>query len=168
MQSEYAMKCSQSLIKKYHTRNPFEIADRLGVEVIMTDSLKKLKGFYRVVKRNRYIILNSKNSARMNRIVCAHELGHDQLHRELAKDDSLNEFTLYDMASRTEYEANVFAANLLLDDNNVLDMIYDGYDIVQIAAATSSDINLVALKVDCLRSEGYDLRRQDHYSKFLK
>ena len=160
--------CSQRLIRKYKTRNPFEIARNLGIEIIYADNLSRLKGMYRVIKRNRFIILNSSNSTSMNNIVCAHELGHDQLHREFAKSSPLQEFMLYDMTSRREYEANIFAANLLLDDKEVLDLIENGYDSLQIAKATYTDINLVALKVDHLIRNGHYLRKQEHNSKFLK
>lgn len=80
----------------------------------------------------------------------------------------MQEFMLYEMSNRLEYEANIFAAALLLDDDEVLDMIDRGYDAVQIATATRSDVNLVALKVDSLIQDGYRLRRQDHNSTFLK
>jgi len=80
----------------------------------------------------------------------------------------LQEFMLYDMNSIQEYEANVFAANLLLEDEAVLELVYDGYDIVQIAAELQSDVNLVALKVDYLIRKGHDLRWQEHFAKFLK
>ena len=104
----------------------------------------------------------------MNTIVCAHELGHDQLHREFAKSTPMQEFMLYDMTSRREYEANIFASELLLDDGEVLDYVSKGYDSMQIAKATSTDINLVALKVDSLIRNGHTLREQEHNSKFLK
>ncbi len=159
---------AQSLVKKYGTRDPFEIAEHLGVEILTVGSLKQLKGFYRVIKRNRFIFLNAGNMPQMNRIVCAHELGHDQLHREFAASNMLQEFMLYDMNSIQEYEANVFAANLLLEDEAVLELIYDGYDILQIAAQLQSDMNLVALKVDSLIRKGHALRWQEHFSKFLK
>ena len=160
--------CSEGLIKKYKTRDPFVIADAIGIEILYSDKLKRLKGMYRVIKRNRFIFLNSKNSPEMNRIVCAHELGHDRLHLEFAKDIPFQEFMLYDMASRHEYEANVFAANLLLDDSEVLEYIENGYDTLQIAKATATDINLVALKVDYLIRNGHDLIKQEHNSTFLK
>ena len=159
---------AQSLVKRCGTRDPFEIAEHLGVEILTVGSLKQLKGSYRVIKRNRFIFLNDKNPPQMNRIVCAHELGHDQLHREFAASNTLQEFMLYDMNSIQEYEANVFAANLLLEDEAVLELVYDGYDIVQIAAELQSDVNLVALKVDYLIRKGHDLRWQEHFAKFLK
>lgn len=159
---------AQALYLKYQTRDPFRIARELGIFIKYTDSLHRLKGMYTVIKRNRIIILNNKNPQNLNRIVCAHELGHDQHHREYAKNNVMQEFALYDMSTRLEYEANIFAASLLLEDDVILNMIENGYDTVQIAAATKSDINLVALKVDCLIQSGYRLRRQDHNSKFLK
>jgi len=161
-------KRSRKLIRMYGTRDPFAIAKELGVEVIFAEGLNRLKGMYRVIKRNRFIILNSSNSEAMNTIVCAHELGHDQLHREFAKSSPIQEFMLYDMASRQEYEANIFAADLLLDDSEILDYIEKGYDSLKIARATKTDINLVALKVDCLIRNGHTLNKQEHNNKFLK
>jgi Zn-dependent peptidase ImmA (M78 family) len=161
-------KRSEKLIRICGTRDPFVIAKALGISVIYADGLKRLKGMYRVIKRNRFIILNSGNTETMNAVVCAHELGHDQLHREYAKNSPIQEFMLYDMASRREYEANIFASELLLDDKEILEYVWQGYDSLQIAKATETDINLVALKVDSLIRKGYTLTPQEHNSKFLK
>ncbi len=157
-----------ALRRRCGTADPFLIAAELGITVMHTDSLKRLKGMYRVIKRNRFIILNNNNSAELDRIVCAHELGHDQLHREYAKTCAFQEFMLYDTTARREYEANVFAASLLLDDDTVMELICEGFDAAAIAAATNTDANLVALKVDSLIRRGHRLRVQDHDSKFLK
>ena len=46
--------------------------------------------------------------------------------------------------------------------------IINGYDIQQIAKAMHSDINLIALKVDTLNSQGYQFRKQEHRNDFLK
>ena len=166
--NEHIIKQARCLYRKYGIRDPFRIAESLGIRIKYTDLLHQLKGMYTVVNRQRVIVLNNSNKASMNRIVCAHELGHDQIHREYAKDTVMQEFILYEMSNRLEYEANIFAAALLLDDDEVLDMIDRGYDAVQIATATRSDVNLVALKVDSLIQDGYRLRRQDHNSTFLK
>ena len=85
---------AMQLQRRFETRDPFRIAQQLGIDVIYTDRLKRLKGMYRVIKRNRFIILNSKNSGHMNRIVCAHELGHDQLHRRFDKEQAIKELEL--------------------------------------------------------------------------
>ena len=153
----------------YATRNPFVIAKDLGIHVFFTKELTKLKGMYFIMKRNRYIYINDNLDARTKRIVCAHELGHDQLHRDLAKLGALQEFVLYDMSTRPEYEANVFAASLLLDENEMLSYIYDyNYDSEQIARVMGTDINLVALKAAQLTSKGYRLNPLESRADFLK
>ena len=82
----------QELIRKYGTRDPFVLAKELGIEVIWSDEWTKLKGMYFYMKRRRFICLNSNLDEQMKKIVCAHEIGHDQLHRHLAKEKALQEF----------------------------------------------------------------------------
>ena len=67
-----------------------------------------------------------------------------------------------------EYEANIFASQISLADDEFLELCNQGYDVQQIASALSSDINLVALKADTLISQGYRLRPQEHTNDFLK
>ncbi len=157
-----------SLVRRYSTRDPFRIADELGILVRYCNDFKRLKGMYRVIQRNRFIFLNANMSERMARIVCAHEIGHDQFHRHLAVDSSLQEFMLYKMDSRPEYEANIMAAEILLDTQDVLELVNEDYDVEQIARAMNSDINLVALKLGHLHNEGYQLRFAEFRSDFLR
>ena len=121
------------------------------------------------IKRNRFIFLNNSLDENMLRIVCAHELGHDQLHRNMAKTTPIHEFMLYDMKSKPEYEANIVAAEILMDSDEVLRYIYEyGYTAEQISSAMSTDINLVALNVAHLATLGYNLHALEHKSNFLK
>ena len=168
MSLERINKKGASLIRQCGTRDPFKIAKDIGVQVMFVNDFKTLKGVYRVIKRNRWIFINANLSEQMQKIVCAHELGHDQLHRALAKGDGLMEFMLYNMDSRPEFEANVLAAQILLPDDEVLEYIYAGYDAEQIARIMNTDINLVALKVATLNQQGYNFRGIEHNSSFLK
>ena len=111
MNAESLSKVGRKLVTRCGTRNPFEIARQLGIEVMFCDDFGPLKGMYRVIKRNRFIFINKNMSERMQIIVCAHELGHDQLHRKLAKTNALREFMLYDMTTRPEYEAKTTSAD---------------------------------------------------------
>ena len=158
MTAEYLSQVGSSLVKRCGTRDPFKIAKELGIEVLLCENFGPLKGMYRVVKRNRFIFINQDLSEQMQRIVCAHELGHDQLHRSLAKDRTIREFMLYDMKSRPEYEANMYAADLLLDDDEVMELAKEGYDMQQVASILNTDINLVGLKMASMNYRGYDLR----------
>ena len=161
-------KIGSDLVRRYGTRDPFEIAKALGIEVLFCDNFGTLKGMYRVIKRNRFIFINQDLSEKMQRIVCAHEIGHDQLHRHFAKGGTLQEFMLYDMTTKPEYEANIVAAEILLDSDELLDYVYTyGYTAEQIAQAMETDINLVALKVAHLAATGVDIRKIDHRSNFL-
>ncbi len=70
--------------------------------------------------------------------------------------------------NQMEYEANVFAAQLKLPDEDVWECVYNGYDIAATARALHSDINLVALKIAELNRRGYQLREQEYRNKFLR
>lgn len=73
----------------------------------------------------------------MENIVMLHEIWHDILHRrEAVKAGGFKEFNIFNMQeSRMEYEANVFASQVSLDDEEILEYIRYGYDIQQIASA---------------------------------
>lgn len=169
MTAKQLSEVGERLVRRCGTRDPFEIARQLGVEVLFCDGFNSMKGMYRVIKRNRFIFINRDLTPQMQRIVCAHELGHDQLHRNLAKTGAIQEFMLYDMTTKPEYEANIVAAEILLDTDEVLDYVYHyGYTSEQIARAMGTDINLVALKVAHLAETNRGLRPVEHRSDFLK
>lgn len=157
---------ADALVRSTGTRDPERIAEALGITV-MDVNFEKQKGLYKVILRNRFIFIKSDLSEVMRRIVLLHEIGHDQLHRRLA--DVFQEFQIFDMRGNVmEYEANLFAAQIALPDEEILEYIRSGYDAAQIAMATASDINLVALKVSELSRRGYAFRDVDHRNDFLK
>ena len=165
---ERIIKAANNIIKKCGTRDPNKITKDLNI-IIVPHYFKKQRGAYKVIQKNRFIFINTELDPIMEQIVLFHEIGHDILHRDKAVTGSFQEFNIFDMRNnRTEYEANVFAAQLALPDDEILEYIHYGYDIEQIARAMNSDINLVALKVDILISQGYNLRPQEHKNDFLK
>lgn len=109
----------QKLIKKYHTRNPFKILENMNVIVIESDRYKFLKGFCFISCRMTYVVINSFLTDAVKQIVAAHELAHVTLHQKQLKIAPMKDTVLYDMTSQTEYEANLFAADLLLDDEEI-------------------------------------------------
>ena len=161
------IKKARKYIRTYGTTDPEILARELGVRVHDADFVK-LKGVYKVIKRNPFIFIKKDLDPVMRKIVLLHELGHHALHRREAQ--IFQEFSLFtDMTvSRMEYEANLFAAEISLPDDEILDYIYQGYDAEFIAAAMNSDINLVALKVDELKRRGHSFYSLDHSNRFLK
>lgn len=165
---EYIQNVANKLIKKFDTRDPFQLCQAIGVEVFYAD-LGSLKGMYKYLKKNRFAVINENLDPFTKTLVCAHELGHDILHQNLARKVCLQEFILYDMKSRPEYEANLFASEILLPDDIILNLARDGYDIEQISKDLCTDINLIALKVSSMNTRGYRFNNTiDAKSDFLR
>ena len=165
---EYIQNVANKLIKKFDTRDPFQLCQAIGVEVFYAD-LGSLKGMYKYLKKNRFAVINENLDPFTKTLVCAHELGHDILHQNLARKVCLQEFILYDMKSRPEYEANLFASEILLPDDIILNLARDGYDIEQISKELCTDINLIALKVSSMNTRGYRFNNTiDAKSDFLR
>lgn len=155
------------LVKKFSSRDPFFIAEGLGIH-IMYVPLNRLKGVYKVIENSSFIILNQNNGDKLNKIVCAHELGHHALHRELAKNEIISESVIYDTSRKRELEANIFACQLLIDDETVIEYIKEGLDTEKIAKLTETDPNIIAIKCGLLRQNGYDFIPQEYNTLFLK
>ena len=151
---DYIQTIAHELIAKFDTRDPFELCKAIGVEVFYAD-LGNLKGMYKYLKKNRFAVINENLDVYTRTLVCAHELGHDILHQDLAKKICLQEFILYDMRSRPEYEANLFASEILLPDEKIFTLAREGYDVEQIAKELCTDVNLVAIKVASMNTRGY-------------
>ncbi len=162
------VKKANKIVAGCGTRDPYKVANELGIQLLYRD-FKKQRGAYKVIMRNRFVFLKNGMHPVIEKIVLWHEIGHDLLHRsEAIKAGGFKEFNIFDMReNRMEYEANIFASQATLEDETILEYIQYGYDIQQIARAMHSDINLVALKIDTLIAQGYDLRRQEHRNDFL-
>ena len=98
--------------KKFNTRNPFEIADYLGILYQIGDI--GCSGCYMFLKNHRYIFLNQNLSEPEARMVMAHELGHAVMHRKENCYFIRNKTLL--LNSIIEIDANSFAAELLMPD----------------------------------------------------
>ena len=154
--ADYIYEQAERMVRRFGTRDPFEIARHLDVDITFRNDFKKLKGMYVVVKNQRFIYLNAVLPPRLHRVVCAHELGHDANHRKLAANAALREYMLYDMTSKPEYEANLYAAHLLLDEGDLLEYAEDGLNVQQIAEAMDTDINLLLIKMNAMNCKGYN------------
>lgn len=72
------------LIKKCGTRDPYRIAEELGINILYRD-FKKQRGAYKVILKNRFIFLQNGLHPVIEQIVLRHEIGHDMLHRQEAE-----------------------------------------------------------------------------------
>ena len=109
---------ADSLVRKDSTRNPFEIISNLNVIVIFYP-LHGVKGFYQYFQRNNIIYIDEALSENEKKFVCAHELGHMFLHKK-ANAIFMDSRTQLN-TTKYEIEADRFAINLLLSDDDIED-----------------------------------------------
>ena len=107
---------ADTLVRKYQTRDPFRIAEELGYVVIRLP-LKGIRGFYQWLHRRHVIYIDSGLPEPVARFVCAHEIGHIQMHRGLNRifTNTNTHFT----GNRQEIEADRFAVDFLYADEDL-------------------------------------------------
>ena len=161
---------AKSIIRKFDTNDPFRIAEESNIKIKYLDNSTKLLGMYTVIERNRFIFLNSNMEEYMMRMVLAHELGHVAFHRHLTKNSPFKEYQIFDITSQAEYEANIFAAHLLLDENQIVELANEGYTDVEIASSLNVNINLLVFKMNEMNRYGanYNLRHAPKGNFFIE
>lgn len=163
--NDFIIKKASRLIREHGTRDPYALVSDLGITIIEKDFTEQ-KGAYVHLERNSYIFLKRDLPEPMKSIVILHEIGHDRLHRDISK--TFKEFSLFDTTNNTmEFEANLFASQIMIPDKEFIDYLKQGFSAAQIAASMNTDINLIAIKADDMKRRGYDLRIPDHKRNFL-
>jgi len=120
------------LINRHNTANPFELAILKKIHVIYHDLHPEIQGFYKYDKRNKYIVINSNLNETIQMFVCAHEIGHAELHPRV-NTPFLREKTFLSI-DRIEVEANTFAVELLLPDKAIYEHSNLGMTLNEIAS----------------------------------
>jgi Zn-dependent peptidase ImmA (M78 family) len=152
----YIIDLVERLTQRYKTRDPYELCDALGVRIRYKDLGQDIKAYYFYHSRIRNIVLNNRISKTVQRILVAHELGHDRLHKEIAMMQGFQEFELFDMARPAEYEANIFAAEMLIDDDELLELLNDEYSsFFGVARQLYVPADLLDFKFRVLKTKGY-------------
>ncbi|MGN1133109.1 MAG: ImmA/IrrE family metallo-endopeptidase [Oscillospiraceae bacterium] len=147
---------TEELIRKHSTRDPFELCDLYDIHVKYTDYLKRLDCMFTIMNEEPVIIINSKCDDPLQRMICAHELGHFFLHSDIAKEKCLQDFHIFQMRDKSEYQANVFAAHLIIDDDELIDLIKEQYSLFDIAVKFGVDPDLLNIKLLDMNSMGYN------------
>lgn len=106
------------LVRKHRSRNPLEIIQGLNV-ILVFMPLVGVRGFYQYFQRNNIIYIDENLPYHEQLLVCAHELGHMLLHKK-ANAIFMDSRTFLN-GSRYEQEADLFAVQLLIDDNIILE-----------------------------------------------
>lgn len=150
--NDYVKRVVMNLKKKHSTNCPYELAEQLDI-ILIIEPLGKPLGMYKYINRSKVIWLNSSMNEEEKRYVLAHEIGHAVLH---PKSSCFFSSVKNINTSKKEYEANLFAAELLLEvDEDDISYI-NGYSVNQLASCYKVPIELVELK----------FKTMDHFNFF--
>jgi len=135
---------ARKLIKRFKTSDPFELASYENIKVIPWNLDEEIQGFYKYVRRNKFIFYNSNIVEPMKKFVCAHELGHALLHPR-SSTPFMREKTLFSV-DRIEVEANTFAVEVLLPDKLIETYKHTKRSIEEIAVSHGIPKEIARLK----------------------
>lgn len=158
---------SEESVKLAGSRKLHDIAASRGIDIRYKD-LGGLMGLYKYYdKNNRFITLNQNNDVPAQTVTGYHELGHDIYDQDIAKDILLHDFRI-DMRDPIELRANMFAAETQLEDYKILTYISEDLTIEQMAIATGTYWDYIAIKLELLRYKGYELKQFEFNPYFLR
>lgn len=148
----------KQLQNKYDETDPFRLAKAMKITV----KLRPMgiyegccKGFFLISRRMKHITINSDLPELLQKVVLSHELGHCVLHADSAASAPFHEVTLFDNTDHKEYEANIFAAELLLPDEQVLALLNDDLFFFDVAKKLCVPFEMLDFKFRVLKRKGY-------------
>lgn len=130
------------LVRKYKTRDPFEMIKGMNV-ILVFYPLDGVRGFYQYFQRNNIIYIDENLSEHDKMFVLAHELGHMVLHKKSNAIfmDTRTQFK----TSRYETEANKFAMELLISNDSLSE--YRDYTTEQLSRAFGYRQEFIELRI---------------------
>lgn len=144
---------------RYRGRDPFLLCKEMGI-ILLPQAFgldeNAIKGFYLQKCRIKTITYNCDLPAVIQRIIVAHELGHARLHVKNGV-HAFHDIGLFDESSQFEKEANLFAAEFLLRDEDVLQTLNADKTFFAAAAELSVPIELLDFKFRVMKWKGYKL-----------
>lgn len=160
MTLEYIRETVDQLVEQYRTNDPYELCEDVGC-VVVPHSLGLYegagKGFFLDVDGVHVITVNSDLQDELQRVIVAHELGHAVLHSDFLEAGGFHDFALYDDSSHLEYEANMFASELLLPDDEVLEILRENASFFHAAAELKVPAQMLDFKLHALIHRGLKL-----------
>ena len=170
---ETIRKAADRTVRKYKTDDVYRLCKALDINIVYYPIGKHetaVKGFYTEISRIKMITLNSDLPEEIQRVVIAHELGHSILKHRNEGICRFHEYRLFDDTDRLEYEANVFAAELMLSDEAVQEVLNADTSFFTAASALGVPPEILDFKFRMLKRKGYQFADPPIYSKsnFLK
>lgn len=158
--------------KKLKTNNPFDLLDAIGAVVKFSGAYPAggLRGYCTVLLKTKYCVISQNQPEEEQRVVAAHEAGHLILHQERLKAGALQDWDVYHAEGVMEREANLFAADFLIDDVDILEQVQaKNSDFFSLAKALSVPAPFLAFKLYSMVHRGHRLLMpSEPQNRFLK
>ena len=160
------------LKKKYGESDPFALCEQMGIKLNyfpLGTAKDAIKGFFLTDRRIKVITINSDLPYVIRRIITAHELGHAVLHKNAGL-HTFHDIGLFDESSMLEKDANLFAAELLLSDDDVFQTLNEDTTFFAAASILNVPVELLDFKFRVMKWKGYKMAEPPVIarSKFLK
>ena len=130
------------IYRKNNFRTPYEYADFLNIHLLY-ENLGIINGYYNKMNRQKYIHINHNLTEHEKLFTCAHELGHALMHPDVNTSFLLNSTLI--SVNKYEIEANTFAINLLISDDELEH--YKDYSIEQLSRLYGYSEELIELRL---------------------
>ena len=152
-------KATEKIRRKYGRCNPFELCKEMDIKLIpipFGTETNSIKGFYREERRIKVIVYNCDLPEIIQRIIIFHEIGHAILHTK-GVCHAFHDVTLFETNSMMENEANLFAAEYMLDDDEVMDTINEDNTFFSSAGILGVPSEFLDFKFRIMKWKGYRL-----------
>ncbi len=147
------------IMKKYDEKDPRKLCEQMGILLIPKNwgtAPDCIKGFYTVRNRIKAIAYNCELPQSLQDIIIFHEIGHSVLHRGQGT-ATFSDVTMFDTNSIMENEANLFAAEYMLNDEEVMETINEDNTFFSSAKILGVPSEFLDFKFRIMKWKGYRL-----------
>ena len=106
----YICSVAEKIRENYAETDPFKLCEEMGIITLfapMGTAQSACKGFFLTQSRVKSITVNSDLSEDLQKIICAHELGHAMLHRDRSGVNAFHDFSFFSKIHLPEYLDNL-------------------------------------------------------------
>ena len=158
MKIEYIANQVRETVKKYDETDPVRLAKAMNI-YLRFDHLGTapgcIKGFFAIISRIKHITINYVLPEELQKVILAHEIGHVVLHKKEAQMSAFHELELFDNVDQKEYEANIFASELLLSNEDVMDAINEDQFFFDAARQLCVPPEMLDFKFRIMKKQGF-------------
>ncbi|MBR5089997.1 MAG: ImmA/IrrE family metallo-endopeptidase [Ruminiclostridium sp.] len=155
----YIIEKAESVKKNYTYHSPKVLCREMGIVLLpkpMGRSGDSGKGCCFKANGEVVIVFNSEISQPYQNAIIYHEVGHIECHLT----DTVycfNDFSMFNESNKREIEANLFAAEMMMSDEDVLDALNDDGSFVTAAAKLFVPVEFIDFKFRLMNYKGYTI-----------